>query len=278
MRTILVPTDFSYTADKALNYACEINKKLNAEIMLFHSYHVPAIINDAQSVAISDEEQNKGSEDALKVLKERFEKQFPGMNFNMKAVQGLATEGIVEEEKNTKIDLLVMGTQGASGLREILLGSNTAIVIENSICPVLAVPENSVHKTISNILFATDFNESDFLTLTVLAKIAEKFNATISIVHVSETAKESEFESNTQQWIEEELESKYQARYNKLKFHCLVGGDVEEELNYFIGKNDIDLISLTMRKRGALSKLFDRSLTKKLVNHTHIPLIAFRTK
>ncbi len=278
MRTILVPTDFSYTAEKALIYACEINKKLNAEIILFHSYHVPAIISNSQNAVVSDEEQTKKLMESLNVLKGRFEKQYPGMNFSMKAVQGLATEGIVEEEKNTAIDLLVMGTQGASGLREILLGSNTANVIENSICPVLAVPENSVHKTISNILFATDFNESDFLALTILAKIAEKFNAAISVVHVSETAKKAEFEANTQDWIEEELESKYKVHYNKLKFHCLVGGDVEEELNYFIGKNDIDLISLTMRKRGALSKLFDRSLTKKLVNHTHVPLIAFHTK
>lgn len=278
MRTILVPTDFSSTADKALDYACEINKKLNAEIMLFHSYHVPLIINDAQSVVISDEEQNKEYVDALVRLKDKYQQQYPAMNFKTKAVQGLATDGIVEEEKNTAVDLLVMGTHGASGLREVLLGSNTATVIENSICPVLAVPDSNVYKTISNILFATDFNESDFLALTILTKIAEKFNATISVVHVSETAKGQEFESTTQDWIEAELESKYQVRYNKLKFHCLIGGDVEEELNYFIGRNDIDLISLTMRKRGAFSKLFDRSLTKKLVNHTHIPLIAFHTK
>ena len=95
------------------------------------------------------------------------------------------------------------------------------------------------------------------------------------IVHVSQIAPTQDYESDLLQWYKEELKKKVNIEYENISFHQLVGGNVDYELEDFIEKNKVDLLALSMRKRNIFSKLFDRSLTKKMAYHSHTPLFAF---
>ncbi|HKR05357.1 MAG TPA: universal stress protein, partial [Bacteroidia bacterium] len=188
---------------------------------------------------------------------------------------GFAVENIIFKAEEKHADLIVMGTKGANGLQEVLIGSNAGSVIEKSTCPVLIIPENAQFNTIDKIVFATDFCDSDFYAIASLAKIGELFNSEIMIIHISQIGPTKDYEKDVLEWFKNELKYKANIEYENISFHDLVGGNVDYELEDFIEKNKVNLLALSMRKRNLFSRLFERSLTKKMAYHTHIPLLAF---
>lgn len=274
MKTILFPTDFSPGADNALNYAIRLSDKLKAKLIFFNSFHIPAYAGAPIDGDVEEQLMNI-TNDQLLELKNKALLQNKNLDVECEVNYGFAVDNIVSTAKEKNAGLIIMGTKGASGLKEVLIGSNAASVLEKAPCPVLVIPENAQFKNLDKIVFATDFRNSDFYSIAALAEIAALFNSEIMIVHVSQVTPTGDYESDLLQWFREELKKKTNVEYNNISFHDLVGGNVDYELEDFIEKYKVDLLALSMRKRNIFSKLFDRSLTKKMAYHTHTPLLAF---
>jgi nucleotide-binding universal stress UspA family protein len=139
MKTILVPTDFSKSAENALNYAVLIAQKENAKIILLNAYDILITSPVLVSPEIIMEE--------IRILENNSKKQLQLLSKKIIEVKkikcetickhGFTSEVILEISEKIKPDLIIMGTKGASGIKAVIRGSNTARVIENTNCPTI---------------------------------------------------------------------------------------------------------------------------------------------
>ena len=130
MKRILVPTDFSKHAEYALKVAAQIAKKNDGEIFLVHMLELPTSGNDAISTAHEIPELMLFKNAAINKLDSLMESDFLNGVKISKIIQfEMAFDGIVKYAKSHDIDLIVMGSHGASGFQEMFIGSNT----ENSV-------------------------------------------------------------------------------------------------------------------------------------------------
>jgi nucleotide-binding universal stress UspA family protein len=134
---ILVPTDFSATADRALDVALGLAKKFNSKLTLVHAYYVPPTAYDV-AVPWPLEELANNAQRELDAALAKLKREHP--NCNAVLCVGAPAERIVETARERGSDMIVMGTQGRTGLRHFLLGSVAERVVRTSPVPVLTVP------------------------------------------------------------------------------------------------------------------------------------------
>ncbi|REJ81733.1 MAG: universal stress protein [Bacteroidetes bacterium] len=274
MKTFLVPTDFSENALHAARYALTMNRKMKAKIVLFHSYVVPVYASDIPVIVPIDAELLKAGEESCRRLHAAMRAEFPESEIIMDIKQGYPEEEIIEAASSHKADLIIMGTKGASGLRETLIGTITASVMENATCPVMAVPFETVFKPFERFVFATNYAEGDFRYVEQVLEFVKAFDATLVLLHISSGEIEKSYEYEAIERFKERI--KDDSAYSRLEIKLIESTDVYEVLNKFIVDSKADVVAMTMRKRSFIQKLFSRSVTKRMAYHTHIPLIAFR--
>ncbi|MFM9944026.1 MAG: universal stress protein [Bacteroidia bacterium] len=276
MKTILVPTDFSKNANHALKYAIELAKKENAKILLLHAYQTTYVAPDVPyqyAAAIFGVAQ----ELAEKKLKSQLLKtKAQGVQCESLNIEGSIVHTITEVAEKKKPYLIVMGTKGASGFAEVIIGSNTAQVIEKAKCPVIAVPEKTKLSTIENISYATDYHKSDIDALKRLVEIAKWFDASITILHVADQSLGYDDDEDFMIKFKKKVSSKI--KYPKIHYKLIYGRNVVKDLEAYIKTGKPDLFAMSMHHRNLYEKLFGTSTTKKLAYHTKVPLLAFHYK
>jgi nucleotide-binding universal stress UspA family protein len=167
-------------------------------------------------------------------------------------------------------DLVVMGTQGASGLREVLMGTNTAAVIAGGSLPVLAVPENAEYRTPKRILLADDGGPVGKESLQPLLAIARWSHAHVSIVRVvQEDAPVSTGSDSTYDLLMGGIPHSEQ-------YHS--GEDAQAAISELADRTEADLVAVLHRQRGLFEGLFHRSTSKRMVMHTHIPMLVLQQR
>jgi nucleotide-binding universal stress UspA family protein len=273
MKTILVPTDFSKPANNALTYALAIARKSGARVILMHTYHRPASNTTSFRDITSILKQNAVQDLSRLIRQLQADPQYTDIRLESAARKGNLVDELKKMVAETQAELIVMGTKGASGISEILLGTNTVSVIEEVSCPVLAIPEQADYREIRYILYATDYQAADNESLLELTKFAALFDASILLLHVaeptSEPGKQDKLINDYTQRIKQEIS------YPNLNFRLEESSDVLNGLNNTIHSLNIDMVAMTTRKRNIYSTFFQGSMTKSMAYHTDIPLLAF---
>lgn len=275
MKSILFPTDFSECSANALNWAIGFSEKFYARLLIHNSCHLPAFNQQIPFDGISEEQICKEADAQMEqfILKNKLKER--NIQFDTTVSLGLASDEIVSLAKSKKSDIIIMGTKGASGIEKMLIGSNTSAVLENSFCPVIAVPENAKFAGLNKIIFATDYNDHDLEAINFLIKLATPFMSEIFIVHVSAITGTDTMEREKFSIFKDEVIKK--TRYEKLFFQLAIGLNVENDLDTIIREQKGDMLAMAMRKRNIFSRLFSPSLTKRMSFHTQVPLLSFRT-
>jgi hypothetical protein len=229
--------------------------------------------NDAQQLAILETEMYDSSQESLKELvsglKENKHHVFHTLsdyNFFINSVK----QCVMEKE----IDLVVMGTKGATGAKEIFMGSNTGDVLMKTDCNVIAVPENSTFDVQKEIVFPTDFKlryeKSD---LSPLIDLAETNESRLRILHLSQDGQLTEEQENNKRILVSYLD---QIEHS---FHTLTNIDFEEALNCFTqSRGDVDMIVMISGHYNFFQRLFFRPKVMELSFHTKIPLYVLHHK
>jgi nucleotide-binding universal stress UspA family protein len=273
---ILVPTDFSKNAQKAIDYAIEIASKLGAELILMHAYEVihPTTSSSKRLFAEYNHNTVLKLHDELLSQQNRINKINPAIEVKIELLDNTAKKGIVEA--GASADLIVMGTQGATGLKRIFMGSVTASVIGDAPVPVLAIPRSFKWEEPNNILLATnyfEFNKELLHPILILAKI---FAASLHLVVFSDTDDDSEKEilqhkamlENITMVLEEKMST------NKITSTHLVGTKLEQSLQQYINQHQIDILAMVTRKRNIMESIFNPSITRSMAYKTTVPLLA----
>ncbi len=272
---ILVPTDFSENANHAIEYASVVAKATSAELLLLYVYSPPVTRFNLSYPLITDEigrakkEANEQlSTNCLEIC------DVYGVVCKSLVKTGNPVEEIVGEAKDAEMDLIIMGTEGASGIDRVLFGSNTAAVIERASCPVVAVPAQTKLFIPRRIVFATDYHANDMQSMKAVTVLASQFKAEVLIVHVTKEKMKSDLD------LIEQF-SKAVARDTGIKepfYYVMTHDDVQKGIDLFVDAVGADLIALSTRKRNFFEKLFDKSLTKKMAYQAQLPLMVFHSE
>jgi len=259
---ILLPTDFSLNAKKAIDYA--INCFPKAEFTLLHIIH----LHQAGSSLVVDinHELVKANQPKIEKLISDLKQNQPNLKINGKVEIGFFSQTIIEVGDNINADLIVLGTKGSSGLEEVLIGSNAAEVVKNVNKPIIIVPQNSVVKCPQYILLSSDFtSESQNIESDLIDIIREYFNAELDLLHVF-SSKDKSDNVNYSHLIEKK----------EVDIHVISSENIEEAILDYAHEQNYDLITLIPKDRGLIRNLFHHSVTKKLSMHSDIPLLIWK--
>jgi nucleotide-binding universal stress UspA family protein len=274
MKKILFPTDFSETANNALVYALRMAENQKATLLVLHAYEMPVISATANPVMVQDVyktielsnfENFKDQVPLIRDIAKKHNLDHVPMHFILE--EGFLNTIMKKRVKEEKIDLVVMGTNGNSGLDKKILGSNTANAIGSLEIPVLSIPHDAIYDGINAIAFTTLFSAQDQKTLNKIVDIAKGFDATVKVIHVKNN-KDKVDPAIIQSWIEN-----YEGK--NVQFHIVENNDVEKAVFDFLDEENIDLLVSVTRNRSFFEKLFTSSMTKKLSYHNYVPVLAF---
>lgn len=275
MQKILVPTDFSNNALKAITYASEIAQKSGAVIYLLHVIE-PAINMVSMHADSSREEVVKEKSSELVLQHQTLRGIFPDVKVVKHLSGGTPIASILNYAEKEKMDLIVMGTAGASGLKEFFMGSIAVGVIGKTKIPVLTVPASYEMEEPDAILLATNQFEKNKNILNKVVAISKLFSAAIHVV----VFKDIDGDRNADLIYNEEQLNDYLQFLKGIfpgvvfKGELLEGEDFEITIDRYSNKNEVDVIAMITYPKSFLEKILRKSITKKMAFHSTIPILA----
>jgi nucleotide-binding universal stress UspA family protein len=273
MKLVVVPTDFSPLADNALKYGMDLATAMGSSLMIVHVYQIPISYSEVPLITVSIEEIRKASEDRLAELKHNIETITAGkLVVYTESRLGDVGDEINKLTKTLQPFVIVMGSRGVTGAGKFFLGSNSLSLISRTNTPVIVVPPGGRFSPYKKIGLTTDFkgvvNKTPVAPIRALVSF---FNAELHVLHVD--YKQRNFNPGVP---EQTLNLDMLLTGMNPTYNFIENKDVNEGINDFAEKNNIDLIVTLPQKHSFLESLFEKSLTRELLHHTHIPVMCIR--
>ena len=276
MKRIIVPVDFSEQSEFALKAAALIASRHDSELIVLHMLELSDAI-----LTKNDDVQSQKMIFFMKLAEQRF-KEFLDKPY----LQGVKVTPAVKHFKvfsevndvaqKHDADLIVMGSHGASGLKEFFIGSNTERVVRNSDIPVLVIKNEHKALPFSTVVFATDFDIEDVDAYRKARAFFDKYETRMVLLYVNlpnENFRSSqEVESMIAAFLQEadgNLDNSenvaYQADYT-----------VEQGVLHFANKIGANAIAISTHGRKGISHFFAGSIGEDIANHADMPVITFK--
>lgn len=278
MKNILVPTDFSENSLKAAIYAAEIAKRTGATVTFLHSVPLggekldePLPLYDKYKNLVLEEVQNE-----LEKFRAGVAAVYPSLKTSTVIKDGAVVDSIVEFSESNKIELVVMGTKGASGIKEVLIGTVATAAISHSNVPVLVVPGDYEIEQPDGILFATHHFETNKKLLSIIIELARIFSAMVHVVVFIDlgTAYSGQLIENNERLTE--YLGFLTKNYPDVKFRGEVidGKDFENAIELYHLHHQTDMAAMITYPKGFWEKVFHKSVTRRMAFHSTTPVLA----
>ncbi|GAA4977073.1 universal stress protein [Algibacter aquimarinus] len=277
MKTILLPTDFSQNSINAIKYAAKLFEHLECEFYIMNVQKASSFISDDMMTVSSSATIYNTLVDAAQKSISNIILQMEKKNKNdLHTYHSIVDydnfiDSINQTCENNNVDLIVMGTKGASGLSKVLFGSNTVRVIQRCKTPVLAIPDNCIFKSLDTIAFTSSF--STYYTienLKLLKDLALLHKSKLDILHVIE---ENNFEVNLTQNIDF-----FQKHFTKVEYDRIVSNDknIYDTIHDFLLENNIKMITMLAKKHSFLERLLNKHAVETFAFKIDIPLLVLK--
>jgi len=276
IQKILFPTDFSPAAQNAFRYAIRLADELNASIQILHIVYpqaepldFPAIATQAtqQQVGAAETILQKTVEETLAQVQATYElKHSPVILPDVEI--GTPTSLVTRIAERDEADLIIMGAKGEHNMMEKAFGRVSLGVVKNATTPVMLIPEDVNFTTIKNVGYASNLLDTDVYYIWQTLQLVEPFDAALRVIHVekSDIGKPNALDDFKALFAEN-------PKYKKLSFHELNGDEVDIVISGFMEAWDVDVMALYAPNYGFFESLFHRSLGKKLLKITEVPLL-----
>jgi nucleotide-binding universal stress UspA family protein len=286
MKTFLFPTDFSENATHAIRYGYYLARQVKADIILCNAVVTVAEEPRAGLGAWPLEESDillKYSIKELVKLKSSIEQSRNKSGFHP-SIKYLNQSGILTAIVNhiiadEKVDLVIIGTHGSSGLTTLLLGNHSRRMIDGVDRPLLLIPPAAELSPVKKIAFATDFKnqEEDILAISFLVALAKPLNAEILLTNIYEDQdKSTEFQKWIKQFVSE-LPAK--VNFSNIQYTMYKSNNgAQSGLEWLCDNGQIDLLAMVHRPHNFIDSLFRGSQTQKKTGQIPIPLLVFPAK
>jgi nucleotide-binding universal stress UspA family protein len=270
MKKILVPCDFSEPSLQAFRFAAQIASASKGEIFLLNIVEVP-VLHRSMLVPVQSYESayiKRIKENANKNFEKMREKWGKGVKTNLVVQQGAVLPGIKKFIARKKIDLVVMGTHGATGFREYSIGSNAEKMVRTSTVPVIALKKAPTLKAVRDIVFPTNFNGGHKRFHSLVKLLQNFFKAKLHILYVNTP---SNFISD--RYTEPQgLEFVKQNKFKNCTLHIYNDVDEEDGIVHFSSRFKSKLVAMTTHGRKGLGHLLSGSVAEDVVNHIDCPI------
>jgi nucleotide-binding universal stress UspA family protein len=272
MKTIVMPVDFSPAALNAANYALDMAYAIKASVTLVYVCQFPVNISE---VPVPGQVYTDIVEDANTRISE-LQKDLVHKSGDQVKIYTEVKEGNVitqvEELCNTlKPYAVVIGSHGTGSVERFLFGSNTLSAIKHLSWPLIIVPKGAKFTSISRIGLACDLKKViESVHAEEIKKLVKEFHAILHVLHVNteEQKRISDEEIEGSEWLSEMLQEL------KPEFHFINKENIEDAINEFAEKNNLDLLITIPKNHGLLDRLIHKSYTKQVVLHTHVPVMS----
>ena len=273
MKNILLLTDFSENAENAIDYALNLFRGKSCFFYMLNvqkssKYATGDLMSSNSSSSIYDSV-IKDAKTKIKNNIKEYKKVFNNEEYSFEGICDYDSliNSINQINKLKNIDLIVMGTNGATGASEIIFGSNTINVIRNSRLPVLAIPENFSYKAPKTILFTTEASEK-FVesSLKALLFIASKFNAEIDILILEKNINIEQLKSKKSKMND------FFKTFNH-NFYAIDKVPVDVAIDSFVQIKEVDFVAKIIDKESFVKRILKGSKVDKITYKTRVPLL-----
>ena len=268
MKNILVPTDFSIPALKALQFALDLTLKTKACLMVCHIYSAPsAFTGDPEYMDRQFRWEAQKEMNAFLESVDSHTRATVGLKIILK--EGHIVNVLSRVIEENKVALVVMGTTGGKNILERFFGTTTESIIKKSLCPVLAIPEKFMFNPVENIIYATDFEKREELSMMQLLQVKELFQASLTVLHVK-----SEVQPDLIDDEEIKADLKNSFPQENFRFVQIADNEVAACLIKYVREQKNTLLAFTIIHRPLWHKLFHSSLISRLLHQLQVPMLA----
>ena len=257
---VIVPTDFSKTAENAARYGAELAKYLGGGLELVHVLNPATDLNTGYMIdpGIESIKRKKLQEFCDKIGIES------EVNVTSKFILGFPIEEITRLSEEADV-LLVVGSTGESDILEKVFGSVASHLARRSQAPVLIVPKEASFKPFKEVVYASNDAGMDYRISSLVKNFVSHFECRLHSVHIGKNDQYPEWQMQAIFGESEEVP--------ELKIEHLNDPDVVEGLNNYCEKENADLLILTTRQRNFWRTIVHSSITKEMALHPHLPLL-----
>lgn len=278
MKTILLPTDFSKNSINAINYAMELYRNTLCNFYLLHVKKTSSFISDDVMMANASETIYETIVDPAKkslfnIIK-KIKQQYSNDKHHFEAIVDYDNfiDSINQVSEKFNVDLIIMGTKGASGLTKVLFGSNTEHVINRGNVPVLAIPDNCKFSGLEKVAFTTSF--SRLYTKEELDPLADILSLNYSKLYVLHVFCDFDFSEELSNNIDF---FKAIFKYPFFKYLDVKDDDVYKTLHQFTTTNTIKMIAMSRGKHSFFERLFNSNTFKNIAFNIDIPFLVMKS-
>ena len=274
IKHILLPTDFSENSWNAIEYAVQLFQNERCKFYLLNAYtpviyHVEYVLVNPAQFGMGDPIR-ENSERCLQSILDRINEHHSNSLHDFECISAFNTliPEIKEVVAKKAIEMVVMGTKGATGTKEVLFGSNTVHVFKAVDCPVMAIPDDFSFEQPQEILFPTDY-ELDYKDsqISVLKELVEKMNARIHVIHILEEGILNEEKSARKMNLKAGLNSA------SVLFHEIESHSIPEAISNFQQRSKINLLVMINNKHSFFENLFFRPTINQIGFHLNVPFL-----
>lgn len=281
MKNILLPTDFSDNSWNAIVYALKFFEQSTCTFYLLHvntlNYSMALDLPYIQSQDYIEDTFNKPAKKKLKAILKRISDQFPenkNHHFFTLTDYNFFVESIRHHVEEKEIDMIVMGTKGASGLKKVMVGTNAADVIKKVKCMTLVVPEHAEYTDLDEIAFPTDY----YLTYGVdllkpIYDILQSHNASLQVLHITNAPELLDISQQDNKDVLQDYFSHF-----KTNFYNLINKRVEDAVDCFVQSRNIKMVAMVAKNLNYFQRILFNSKVEEITYHTHIPFLVLHDK
>ncbi len=267
MKNILIPTDFSDLSKQVIQVAARVAALEGGRIHLLHTIHTPMLLDESGLAYIQPS--FAAAENKMKAfVKELHLDVSPILQVEMDPIH-IAVEAYV---RDNVIDLVMMPSHGATGLKEWLLGSHAERVVRNSPVPVMVVKQPLAYYPPKHLAFASTFEPAERLSVKPLKELQKISGAHIHLVWV---LKEEKNKPSEEEMLMRMSEFAYSNQLFEADYHIIYANDITEGLLKFSQSYYVDLIVIGTHKRNTVSHFFHHSIAEEVVNHLPQNVLTF---
>ncbi|WP_421811572.1 universal stress protein [Flagellimonas sp.] len=271
MKNILVPTDFSENSIQALKYTELLFSTLECNFYLLYVGSLLDTKNDVESFYETDQSDDNTKERLTELVKEIREHSTEAHHFFFPLHEyGFFIPTIKKHLEENDIDLIVMGTKGASGLKEKVVGSNAGDVITRVQCNTLVVPIQVELSKPREIAFPTDFNI--FYSLKILRPMEEMVKLGKAQFRIMNALKEGDGlnleQEKNKEYLLDFMDDTFPGNYS---FHTITNQKVKEAIQCFVESRDVDMMIMVAKNLNFIQQILFDSIVERISFHTKIP-------
>ncbi|MCM4169347.1 hypothetical protein KCTC52924_00586 [Arenibacter antarcticus] len=277
MRKVLVPTDFSENAFNALKYACQVFKYEKCEFFIVHTY-ADEVYRKAAEMAqdhvdeLKEATLRKSDKSMKRVLKD-LKEYSPNPHHKLKEITifGDLVDEVNDLVNQENIDIVVMGTRGATNDSRLTFGSNTLHLLKYVHCPVLAIPEGYEYHPPKEILFPTNFLvQNRRRELKLLCDMTGSFRSTVHILHIDPITNLSWRQQDNKEFLKNCM------RKPKLTFETTLEKDKTTAITKYIVHHAINMLVLVNSRHSYMEDMLYLSTIDKIGLHIKIPFMVLQ--